>query len=367
MIGASAAFWYDLHVFLTFKFRIKDSSAKRHLRRLAIANNQIWNFCVATQRECEKRWKGGAAIRWPSHFDLINLTSGTSADLGILAESIGETCRQFIASRNLHKRCPRFRASFGAKRALGWVPFKGRAVRVKEGSIAYLKRNIHFWQSREIRGVIKTGAFVEDARGRWYVCFQCEVDEQMPTGPGQIGIDLGLKAFATCSNGLVVPALRHYRQYEAALATAQRARNKRRMRAINAKIVNARRHHLHEWSTRISRENELIVVGNVNASGLAKTQMAKSVLDAGWSMFRNMLEYKARRHQARFVVADERWTSATCSDCGAVSGPKGIAGLRMRHWECPSCGSTHDRDANAARNILRVGSERRPPAEEIAA
>jgi transposase len=94
--------------------------------------------------------------------------------------------------------------------------------------------------------------------------------------------------------------------------------------------------------------------------------MAKSVLDAGWSMFRNQLEYKmARRPQASCIIADERYTSVTCSSCGARSGPKGIAGLQVRHWECSECGTSHNRDVNAALNILRVGLERQAPAEEI--
>lgn len=351
---------------ISFKFRVKDSSAKRHLNRMATTSNRVWNFCVATQREAERRRRGGTSARWPTAFDLINLTSGSSAELGILSDSIGEVCRQFTASRNRAKRCPRFRASFGPKRALGWIPFRARDLRIEHDYIVYLKRKFRFWKSREIRGVIKTGCFTQDARGRWYVVFQCEVDEKMPTGPGQIGIDLGLKAVATCSNGLVVPALRHYRQYEAALAVAQRARNKRRVRAIHAKIANARRHHLHEHSTRIARENELIVVGNVSPSKLVKTKMAKSILDASWAMLKSQLAYKASRHGARFIVVDERWTSATCSSCNARSGPKGIAGLRIRLWEC-SCGASHDRDVNAARNILRAGLERQAPAEGIAA
>jgi putative transposase len=111
----------------------------------------------------------------------------------------------------------------------------------------------------------------------------------------------------------------------------------------------------------------LIVVGNVKAAKLAKTQMAKSVLDAGWSMFRNQLRYKASRHGARYVEADERWTSATCSSCHARSGPKGIAGLRMRDWGCCECGVVHDRDLNAALNILSLGLERGAPGEEISA
>jgi transposase len=107
----------------------------------------------------------------------------------------------------------------------------------------------------------------------------------------------------------------------------------------------------------------------VSAAKLAKTRMAKSVLDAGWTTFRNQLRYKASRHGARYIETDERWTSQTCSCCGVIpdSSPKGMGALGVRHWECSDCGATHDRDVNAALNILRVGRERPPPAVEIPA
>lgn len=356
-----------LCMMLTFKYRVKDATAGKHLNRHAWAVNQVWNFCVATQREAERRWKAGGKGRWPSAFDLIKLTTGVAAELGLHSDTVSAVCRQFAVSRDAHRRCPRFRASGGAKRSLGFVPFINRAIKVDGAAVTYLKRKFHFWKSRELGGEIRAGSFVQDARGRWYVTFQCDVEVLRPAGNGTVGIDLGLKDLATCSNGERVPALRHYRQYEAALAVAQRAGNKRRVKAIHAKIANARRHHLHEQTTRLARENALIVVGNVNASKLAKTRMAKSVLDAGWTMFRSQLRYKASRHGARFIEADERWTSQTCSCCGAIpaSSPKGMGALGIRRWECSDCGADHDRDVNAAQNILRVGLERQPLVVEI--
>lgn len=352
---------------LTLKFRIKDANTDKYFRQYAWACNQVWNFCVETQREADRRRSGNKNLCWPSAFDLIKLCTGSAAELGLHSDTVQTICRQFVASRDMHKRCPRFRASGGPKRSLGWIPFISRAVRVDNAQVTYLKRKFRFWKSREIEGTIKAGSFVEDARGRWYVCFQCDVAQDRPTGTGEIGIDLGLKTLATCSDGTVVPALRHYRQYEAALAVAQRARNKQRIRAIHAKIANARRHHLHEWSTKLTRDNRLIVVGNVSPSKLAKTKMAKSIFDASWAMLRNQLRYKASRHGARYVEADERWTSRTCSCCGAIpdSSPKGLSALGIRRWTCSGCGQSHDRDVNAAKNILRVGTERRPPVVEI--
>ena len=297
--------------------------------------------------------------------DVSKLCTGASRELLLHSDTVSATCRQFVKSRDLHRKCPRFRVSFGPKRSLGWLPFIPRAVKIEGGSVVYLKRRYCFWKTRDLSGAFKSGSFCQDARGRWYVTFQCETANDLPAGTGEIGIDLGLKTLAVCSDGYEIPALKHYRRYERSLAMAQRANNKRRVKAIHAKIANSRKHHLHEQSSKLVRENKLIVVGNVNSSSLAKTWMAKSVLDAGWAMFRNQLVYKmARRPQAICIIADERWTSHTCSSCGARSGPKGIAGLGIRSWTC-SCGAIHDRDRNAAMNILRFGQERLAPAEEI--
>jgi transposase len=92
--------------------------------------------------------------------------------------------------------------------------------------------------------------------------------------------------------------------------------------------------------------------------------MAKSVLDSGWATFKAMLNYKASRHSALFLEVDERFTTVSCSVCGAHGGPKGIAGLRIREWVCSECGSRHDRDVNSARNILAIGRSAAPPVGE---
>lgn len=341
---------------LTYKYRIKDSSARKILRQRAIAVNQVWNYCNALQRESLDRYKSGRKVgRWLTRFDLGCLTAGSSKVVGIHAHTIGEVCRQFAASRNKSQGRLRFRASFGTKRSLGWIPFKKETRQIDGNSVTYMGQKFRFYgnKRRPLPDNARGGAFVEDARGRWYVTFYCEV-ASLPTGVGKTGIDLGLKALGTCSNGDVIPAIQHYRRYEAALATAQRAGNKHRAKAIHAQIANARRDQLHKASCKIARENSLIVVGNVNAAKLKKTRMAKSVSDAGWSMFRTMLRYKASRHGATFIEADERFTSQLCSECGSISGPKGIAQLGIRYWECSECGAPHDRDVNAAKNILNV-------------
>lgn len=350
---------------ITYKFRIKDATVGKYLDRHARACNAVWNYCRRVQKQAQKRWAAGENRRWPSAFDLIRLCTGSAAELGLHSDTVQTICRRFVSSRDLNKRCPRYRESDGSERALGWVPVIQRAMKLGDRHVTYLKRKFHYWKSREIVGTFKAGAFVQDARGRWYVLIQCEVPEgERRNGPA-VGIDLGIRTLATCSDGRAIANPKHFTKYETALGVAQRSGNKRRARAIHIKIANARKHYLHEQSTALVRNYAYIAVGNVNAAKLAKTRMAKSVLDAGWSAFRLMLSYKCQKAGSIYVEADERMTSRSCSVCGADSGPKGIAEIGVRHWLCSSCGEHHDRDVNAARNILRVGLERQAPAVEI--
>lgn len=234
------------------------------------------------------------------------------------------------------------------------MPFQaGRAIKLDGDAVVFLKRRFRLWLSRPVEGEIKSGCFAQDARGRWYLNLQVEVAEAEPKSEGgEIGIDLGVKDLATLSTGEKIANPKHYAREEAALAKAQRAGRKRRAKAIHAKIANCRKHELHQFTTRLVRAHRKIVVGNVSAARLARTGMAKPVLDAGWSMLRLQLRYKAMRHGVEYVEADERYSSRLCSACGARSGPKGIAQLGVRSWVCSSCGVTHDRDHNAALNIL---------------
>lgn len=343
---------------LTYKYRLKDRSAKKILGQHAFAVNQVWNYCNSVQRAIEDRYRaGGPKQRWPTHFGLTNLTKGVSAELGVHSQTVTEVCRQFAQSRDKARRSLRFRASSGAKRALGWVPFREQSRQIEENTVTYLGKRFRWFgnERRPLPPTARGGAFIEDSQGKWWVCFCVEV-ESLPTGAAAVGLDLGLRTLATLSDGRKINAPQHYRALERKLAIAQRAGNKRRAKAIHARIANARRDHLHKASCRIARDNALIAVGNVSSSRLAKTRMAKSVFDAGWAMFRNQLRYKASRHGAVYLDIDEKFTTQTCSSCGALppERPKGIAGLGIREWVCSDCGASHDRDVNAARNILKL-------------
>lgn len=341
---------------LTCRYRIKDRNTKR-LNEMAQAVNFVWNFCGDTQNHA-RRW----SKRWPSAYDLMGLMVGSTKALGLNNDTVQAIAKQFAASRNAARRRPRWRGVH----SLGWLPFQAaRAIQINGDTVTYLGHRFRFWKHRPIGGTIKCGSFSRDASGRWYLNLQCDVAEAERKEGSAIGIDLGLKTLATCSDGTKIENPRHVRTWAERLAKAQRAGRRRRVRAIHRKVANARGHHLHVTTTTLIRKHAKIVVGNVNSASLAKTKMAKSVMDASWSLLRRQLRYKAIAHGVEYVERDERYTTQTCSECGCLGGPKGRKGLAVREWMCGECGAVHDRDVNAARNIL--GPECRPPLAGIAA
>ena len=366
---------------LTHKNCLKGKRSKRKLRRYAWAVNQVWNFCVETQRKIQRNWKDGLSPKGPSFYDLKDLTAGTSKELGLHAQTIQTVCQQFVKSRDLHKKCPGFRRSGGSKRSLGWVPFQEQSRQITSGSVTYLGNEHHFFgaKRRPLPETAKGGCFVEDARGRWWACFHVEVD-QLPWAPSRaVGIDLGLKTLATLSTGQKIEAPRYYRKLEEKLAIAQRANDRDLVRALNERIRNKRHDYMHKWTTWIARTFRVVLVGDVSSSKLVKTKMAKSVYDAGWFAFKQALCYKASRHGGICDEVSELFTTQICSECGAkpASRPTGSADLGMRDWVCSECGAIHDRDVNAARNHLNFGlsalsksqlrvlaSSHQPPVEE---
>lgn len=334
---------------LTFRYRVKDATTGKQLTRMAWAVNRVWNFCNETSLLVWRRER-----RFISAFDLINLCAGAGHELGLHTDTISEICNEYVKKRKQFKKIRlRWRSK---KRSLGWIPFKGRAIKVGRGLVTLKGQRFRFWQSRAIDGTLKTGSFAQDACGHWYINFQCDVPLPEPsTSTAEIGIDLGLQDLVACSDGIKYSRENLTRAHEDALAMAQRAHKKRRVPAIHAKIANTRKDWSHKTSTIIANRARLIAVGNVSPSKLAKTRMAKSVLDAGWSQFRTMLAYKAMRLGIEYCEANESGSTVTCSDCGSRCGPGGPGNLGVRVWCCTSCGVVHDRDTNASQNILRMG------------
>ncbi|WP_230195967.1 RNA-guided endonuclease InsQ/TnpB family protein [Streptomyces coriariae] len=207
---------------------------------------------------------------------------------------------------------------------------------------------------------------VRDAAGRYFASFVIDTDPdaekaRMPETDRIIGIDLGLTHFAVLSDGTKIDSPRFLRRAEKKLKKTQkelsrkqkgsknRAKARLKVARAHAKVADARREFHHQLSTKLISENQGIAVENLSVAGLARTRLAKSVHDAGWSSFISMLEYKAERY-GRTLVKIGRFTptSQTCHACGAVDGPEP---LNIREWTCAACGTVHDRDINAAINV----------------
>ena len=208
-----------------------------------------------------------------------------------------------------------------------------------------------------------------DRSGRYHASFVVEVARKpLPAVEHEVGVDLGLRVLAALSDGTTVANPRWLRQAERSLRRAQRTLSRRRLGSTNwhkarrkvarlhARVVDARRDLHHQLSTRLIRENQVVYLEDLDVAALGRSTLAKSLADAGWGQFTAMLAYKANLY-GRTVVRIDRWcpSSQQCSACGATTGPRGRAGLKVRTWTCSACAAAHDRDANAARNILAAG------------
>ncbi|MDV7212546.1 RNA-guided endonuclease InsQ/TnpB family protein [Azotobacter beijerinckii] len=340
----------------TLKVRVRDKHAPL-LRQMARSVNFVWNYLnELSQRSLRER---GVFL---SAYDMHPYTKGAGKELGLHSQTLQCVAAEYVTRRKQFKKARlNWRKSGGARRSLGWIPINTGAASWKHGQVYHNGHSLKVWDSHGLgRYRFRSASFSEDARGRWYFNVAVAVEAELSPGQGAVGIDLGLKDVATCSNGERLENGRFYRDMESRLVTAQRSRNKHRVKAIHAKIKNRRKDALHKFSRRLVDRYGEIHVGDVSPTKLVKTRMAKSVLDAGWGQLKTMLAYKCAHAGIVFKVVDERYTTQACSNCGALpdSRPKGIAGLGMRAWTCSECGVTHDRDVNAARNILAVGHGR---------
>lgn len=242
---------------------------------------------------------------------------------------------------------------------------------------------IKFFNSRQIESKIKTATIRKEADG-WYISLVFEgVTKDLPFNTKEIGLDLGIKYFAVTSNEDKIANPRTYRKYEADLATLQRSKDRKekgsknkakiqeKISRLHQKIANIRKDFLDKVSTKLIRENQVIVVEDLKISNLVKSPkpvkndngkgfkkngkskksgLSKSILDAGWGIFTNMLEYKAKWYGRTFVKVAPHYTSRDCSHCGYRCDKMPLS---IREWQCSECKEIHDRDFNASKNILK--------------
>jgi len=286
-------------------------------------------------------------------------------------------------------RYPRYKSRNGRQAA----HYTRSAFRIRNGELWLAKsfaplKFTWSWPGVDFAALNPTMVIVaRESDGRWYVTFTVDTcdPEPLPETGRAAGVDLGVKDFAVLSTGEKIGNPRHLERkarnlarYQRRLArcqkgSANRVKAKAKVARAHRKVRNARSDFLHKASTRLVRENDVIAVEDLNVAGMtrrprprpdgdggwerngaaAKAGLNKSVLDVGMGEFRRQLEYKCERYGRTLLVVD-RWfpSSKTCSACGHLL--KTLS-LSARRWACPSCGARHDRDVNAAKNILAAG------------
>ncbi|MEV4490048.1 RNA-guided endonuclease TnpB family protein [Micromonospora coxensis] len=275
----------------------------------------------------------------------------------------------FIAFWDKRARYPRFKSK---RRSQASAEFTRSAFRWREGQLTLAKMNAPLaivW-SRPLpeRAEPSTVTVSRDAAGRWFVSLLVEDPTVTPLRPADnsVGVDVGITSLVTLSTGEKITNPRYERADRRKLAMAQRAlsrkekgshnRAKARVKVarIQARVADRRRDHLHKLSTRLVRESQTVVIEDLSVRNMLKNhRLARAISDAAWSDLRSMLEYKAAWY-GRTVIAASRFypSSKTCSACGKSNN---AMRLHVRMWTCLGCGREHDRDVNAAKNILAAG------------
>jgi putative transposase len=349
----------------------------------------VWNKALAERhqawhaggRRTSYRETDAALTAWKKTEDLAFLNEVSSVPLQQTLRHQHTAFANFFAGR---ARYPRFKSRSSRQGA----HFTRSAFRMNDGKLRLAKTTtpLEFvWSFNEVNLADLNPTMVivtRDPDGRWFVTFAAETADPDPeplTGRA-VGIDLGIKDFAVTSDGERIANPRHLERKARNLARYQRrmarcqkgSANRRKAKAkiarAHRKIRNARADFLHKTTTKIIRDNDLVAVEDLAVANMAKNRrLAKPISDAAWGEFRRMLEYKAERAGRTLAVID-RWypSSKTCSNCGYLLDR---LDLSTRAWRCPTCRTRHDRDLNAAKNILAAGrvAAGQPPGEACGA
>ena len=345
----------------TLRFKVR-TEAHSWLNAAATEANQVWNYFNATSYKASRPFAGKG--RWLTGFDLCNLSAGATEYFEhIGAETIQRIATEFATRRIQFKKAKlRWRVSSGPRRSLGWIPFKAASIRRRGRYLRFCGKTIRIFESERFAKIDKwqCGCFAQDAVGDWYLCLPVALPDKTPAPTlAEVGIDLGLKDTAVTSDEDRLAAGQFYRGLETKIAQAQRRGHKRQAKRLHRQASRRRHNALHQFSRKLVNRYQKIVIGDISSLKLVKTRMAKSVLDCGWGQLKTQLLYKGEHAGRSVQIVSERNTSRTCSSCGSLTGPSGVNGLRVRSWICHGCGAAHDRDVNAARNIL--AAERPPP------
>jgi putative transposase len=357
----------------TYRFRMEPTTTQRNaLNRMAGCRRFVWNWAL-------RRWNDYYAEHGKSIPQSVLSAELTAlkkqpgmewlaeADAQALQQVLRDLHRTFVNFFEKRTKYPRFKSK---KRDMPRFRTP-QAAKIADGKVYVPKIGwIRIRQSQAIDGGTKSATFKRDTRGRWFVTLVVEFempDVALPTtDPDKvIGIDLGLINFVTPSDGSdSIPSPKFYRKGEKKQRKAQRvfsrrkngskrkAKAARKVAIVRQKVAEQRKDFLHKLTTDLVGRYDGICIEDLCVTGLARTKLSKSVLDASWGEFKRQLAYKAEWNYKHLVIIDRFFPSSKmCHDCGALNGE---LTLKDREWDC-ICGTHHDRDLNAARNIRDEG------------
>ncbi len=361
-----------------FRYRLEPNAEQTHrLSRQAGARRFVWNWALE-QRLAHYHATGKSLDRSELSRRLTGLKKRPATawlnqiDSQALQQALDDLHRAFKAFFAGRSGFPHFKSRKSGKDSFR-IP---QRVRLEKSRLYVPKIGwVRLRVSRPLEGVAGAATFKRDASARWFVSIACRssVGERTrhPGALNAIGIDLGIRRLATLSSGKTIPNPRAWRSAERSLRRASRslsrkqrgsrnrARERVRVARLHARIAQRRNDFLHKATTDLIREFDLLCIEDLNVRGLARTKLSKDLLDAGLREFRRQLTYKSDWNGRLLITVDRFFPSSRlCSRCGRRNADLRLSDVR---WSC-RCGADHDRDLNAAINLLARGLEMRADA-----